>query len=152
MINEHTPQRVILIGHSMGAQFVYWVAKMLKQDLLSLCITIEGTLWGPQFVWINKPLKPLPTDPKKLREKYIFQQVMKHKDKQIEPFPFPCPVISFWNESDDQDRNRIRQEHDKFWNHNESHMFRNLGHFMHEMKDPEFERMLLIYLIHRLKH
>jgi surfactin synthase thioesterase subunit len=139
-------EKLILIGHSMGSQFVYWIASMLLpfSDKI-LCITIEGTLWGP-FWWKPKALSIKRRTAQQIRNKFIFHEVTKYKCKQTKPLD--CQVVSFWNLEKDKDRNRRRRLHEKYWkslgNDNYTSIsFSNLGHFMHEANNKSFNKRIL---------
>jgi len=137
--------KIILIGHSMGSQFVYWIASMLLLSFPEhkiLCITIEGTLWGP-FWWKPKALLERKRTAQDVRNKFIFHEITKFKCKQTKPLP--CQVISFWNLGKDKDRNRRRRLHEKYWKslgNYTSISFSNLGHFMHEAHSKSFNKRL----------
>jgi hypothetical protein len=112
----HASTSYVLIGHSMGSQFVYWISRMLEESKIKvLCITIEGTLWGP-FKWKKRANHKDVVS----REKYIFQQIMKHHVKQTEPLS--CQVVSYWSfeeshpmSNENTSRNQVRMEHEEYW-------------------------------------
>lgn len=127
--NSTNSNKIILIGHSMGSQFVYWLnVKFDKRVVLS--ILIDGSLWGP-FWWKGKDYSnvELTDDP----IKNIFIQISSYKKYQT--INIKSPVISLWDYGGNPDRDQIRIKSEEYWektlDNYHSVKFENTKHYMH---------------------
>ena len=129
---QATDSQIILIGHSMGSQFVYWMNLRFGNRVI-LSILIDGSLWG-KFWWKDKDYSNVQLTADPIRN--IFIQIMQYKKYQnFDVQALTSPVVSLWNLDNNPDRTKTRIESEIYFNNAhlnyKSVMFENVGHFMH---------------------